>query len=684
MTTYHGKKIHNLGSFPKWLEAAYEECVLAIPRGLQSEVVAVDDAHLRVTAEDIVSVDDAPRWPLAEYEGYGVRASDVTPTPAVNPAILDFVPDLQGKYQRIDRPFIDPLPPKHVVDVLAHSALPEGVDAVVSRDADKAPESGWFKQVWLWRSPRPGTGVIARASDLGAGQLLMTKGQRVTAERQAVLIAAGVREIKVTKRPRIGVVVSSYERCPLQAPRACWQTTDPCGPYVRVLMQRWGFEIPRIEYLPPPPLAGLTPEEREVEERKYRQRVNELAQRYDLIIGSGMSAIDAYRHLGLNHLRCFDSYGRDHWTRIDQTPGGNFDFATSADRSPPWTEVFEERDEGGRMRRSLSVHHRDQATLINLPGSPSSVAALMHTLVRRIIDLYEFADAPGPHWEIGELARDVECDRQTNLMRWAKFAWGARGEPLIDPLPNQEPHRIAALLDAQVIAAVPAGRGRLAAGSHIHFLRLDPARDPAEPNRVVPEPIHIFNEPHPRTQPETKEPPMNIAQSWACFDEWVRAMPDAVPGGFKGPAADDEIRVLEGALGAKLPDDFIASLKIHNGQVNPYRATLDGEILLDVRGILNEWSCWRDLVMKGAFDGSTSDPDGGVKGDWFNVGWIPFTRDGAGNGLCLDLDPAPGGTVGQVIRVWHDDGRRERLAVSFEQWLDRAVKELTGLEQQNE
>ncbi|MGN6319908.1 SMI1/KNR4 family protein [Trinickia sp.] len=177
---------------------------------------------------------------------------------------------------------------------------------------------------------------------------------------------------------------------------------------------------------------------------------------------------------------------------------------------------------------------------------------------------------------------------------------------------------------------------------------------------------------------------MNIAQTWSRFDAWMKATPDAVPEGFKGPATDDEIRVLEGALGVKLPDDFIASLKIHNGQVSRYKAGFHIEILLDVKGILSEWSGWRDLVVQGAFEGTTSDPDSGVKDDWFNLGWIPFTADGMGNCLCLDLDPAPGGTVGQVIRVWHDDERRECLALSFEQWLDRTVKELMGLEQPTE
>src|SRR5690349_20946387 len=51
-----------------------------------------------------------------------------------------------------------------------------------------------------------------------------------------------------------------------------------------------------------------------------------------------------------------------------------------------------------------------------------------------------------------------------------------------------------------------------------------------------------------QTRSETsifKEPPMNIAQTWSRFDAWMKATPDAVPEGFKGPATDDEIRVLE-------------------------------------------------------------------------------------------------------------------------------------------
>jgi cell wall assembly regulator SMI1 len=60
-----------------------------------------------------------------------------------------------------------------------------------------------------------------------------------------------------------------------------------------------------------------------------------------------------------------------------------------------------------------------------------------------------------------------------------------------------------------------------------------------------------------------------------------------------------------------------------------------------------------------------------VRDDWWNPRWIPFTHDGGGNHLCLDLDPAEGGAVGQVISMWHDSGERAVQGHSFGEWFGR-------------
>ena len=58
-------------------------------------------------------------------------------------------------------------------------------------------------------------------------------------------------------------------------------------------------------------------------------------------------------------------------------------------------------------------------------------------------------------------------------------------------------------------------------------------------------------------------------------------------------------------------------------------------------------------------EGST--PEGPIKPDWWNRRWVPITFN-QGNCHFLDLDPAPGGTAGQVCD-YDIEGPRVRLGI---------------------
>ncbi|MBB5868488.1 cell wall assembly regulator SMI1/SpoVK/Ycf46/Vps4 family AAA+-type ATPase [Allocatelliglobosispora scoriae] len=70
------------------------------------------------------------------------------------------------------------------------------------------------------------------------------------------------------------------------------------------------------------------------------------------------------------------------------------------------------------------------------------------------------------------------------------------------------------------------------------------------------------------------------------------------------------------------------------------------------------------------------DPDA-VSARYWKLGWVPFTRDGGGNGYAVDLVPEPGGTVGQVINIGPDEQFRAVVAVSVADFFAR-VAELIG------
>ncbi len=153
---------------------------------------------------------------------------------------------------------------------------------------------------------------------------------------------------------------------------------------------------------------------------------------------------------------------------------------------------------------------------------------------------------------------------------------------------------------------------------------------------------------------------------WTQFEAWLGTHWPEGLADLNPPATDQQIAELEQVLGVQLPPDYVACLKVHNGQKLDAGGLFDAGEFLSTDEVRRQWSIWKELL--GEFVDITSDPAPGVKDDWFNAQWIPFTHDGGGDHLCLDLDPAEGGTRGQIITMWHDEGSRDLLADSFGDW----------------
>lgn len=161
---------------------------------------------------------------------------------------------------------------------------------------------------------------------------------------------------------------------------------------------------------------------------------------------------------------------------------------------------------------------------------------------------------------------------------------------------------------------------------------------------------------------------------WGRFEMWLA---ENWPQGLEElnpPASDEQIAALEQALGLKLPADYLACLKIHNGQRTNFGGGLfEGSEFLSSDQILDQWKIWKELLDDGDFEVAESEPASGIGNDWWNAGWIPFTHDGGGNHLCIDLAPTVTGHTGQVISMWHDSAERELLAPSFNAWFEAYV-----------
>ena len=141
------------------------------------------------------------------------------------------------------------------------------------------------------------------------------------------------------------------------------------------------------------------------------------------------------------------------------------------------------------------------------------------------------------------------------------------------------------------------------------------------------------------------------------------------------PATDYEIEELTKILGVELPSDFLNVLRTHNGQKGESAWLFDSQEFLSTHRIIEEFNTWKNLLNT-QLQGKSSTPYEGVKNDWWNTNWIPFTSDGCGDNYCLDLSPTNTGTKGQIITLWYESSEREIVAPSFSLWFEEYVEQL--------
>lgn len=171
-------------NFPAWLEQPYEQCQRAVPGAMQIESVPIEDALSRVAAPDLTAPDDVPSVALAAIEGYALRSADTAGVSRRDPAEVEVTISRRTLASRA-------IGAQQAADLPAWFRLPENADAVAPKSDHQV--ANWNGKTCLRLTvPLPtGHHVIMPGSEYRKGERLLSKGQRIRAERQAALIAAG-------------------------------------------------------------------------------------------------------------------------------------------------------------------------------------------------------------------------------------------------------------------------------------------------------------------------------------------------------------------------------------------------------------------------------------------------------------------------------------------------------------
>jgi molybdopterin molybdotransferase len=168
--------------------------VLEAARPLPAEPVALMAALGRVLAEDVQSAIEVPPFDSSAMDGYAVIAGP--------PATLDVIAEA-----RAGHPAGVPLRPGAAITISTGAALPERATAVVpverTEDAGAAAVSV--------PATEPGANIRRAGEDIGAGEVVLRRGEALGAAALGVAASIGRAELECTRRPRVALLVTGDE-----------------------------------------------------------------------------------------------------------------------------------------------------------------------------------------------------------------------------------------------------------------------------------------------------------------------------------------------------------------------------------------------------------------------------------------------------------------------------------------
>ncbi|MEM2218717.1 MAG: molybdopterin biosynthesis protein [Candidatus Korarchaeum sp.] len=179
-----------------------KELAMKYERPRRIERVLIWNALGRVIAEDVVSSVDVPSFDRATVDGYAVRAEDTFWADEDNPVELKVVGGASAGH-----PFLGEVRRGEAVEVATGAPIPRGANAVVREEFTSRRGDG----IIVRRAVSPSENVQGAGSDIRIGETLVYRGTVLSPRELGVLAAAGIREVSVLAKPRVGIFSTGDE-----------------------------------------------------------------------------------------------------------------------------------------------------------------------------------------------------------------------------------------------------------------------------------------------------------------------------------------------------------------------------------------------------------------------------------------------------------------------------------------
>jgi cell wall assembly regulator SMI1 len=168
---------------------------------------------------------------------------------------------------------------------------------------------------------------------------------------------------------------------------------------------------------------------------------------------------------------------------------------------------------------------------------------------------------------------------------------------------------------------------------------------------------------------------LSVEECWGFLESQIGGA-SVLPAGASARA----ISQAEVVMGIEFPDDFRRLLLRHDGSgnyfISPYKVGGGEQSFLALKDVTATWKGMVEIGADFEKDGEFGEQIGPIKQSYWNKRWIPFTENGCGDNIFIDLDPAESGSPGQVVDWWHEGGVSTFQSSNVREWLNEVVEQV--------
>jgi molybdopterin molybdotransferase len=374
----------------------------------------------RILAEDLVSLRTQPPFDASAMDGYAVRASDVSSTPATLKTIGE---------SRAGMPFEGSLQAGEAVRVFTGAVVPENADTIIIQENTTARDG----DVEIHEASPAGKFIRKAGLDFGKGETLLRQGDMLTASRIALAASMNHATLKTHVQPRVGIIATGDELV---------QPGEATGPGQIIASNTFGIHSMVTDCGGEAVNLGIVADEVAALTSTFEQAISD---DIDIILTTGGASVGDH----------------DLVKPVAEQLGFRFEIAKIAMR-PGKPFLFARREMSGRT-----------VFLVGLAGNPVSSLVAFNVFAKPLIRRLAGFPDHAAHPVSAILGRDLgPNDERMEYMR-ATLETNQDGTRIVTPFDKQDSSMLATFVRAQCLLVRPANAKASPKGEACKIIMLD-------------------------------------------------------------------------------------------------------------------------------------------------------------------------------------------------------------------